>query len=825
MAKPIHYHIAIEPDLDSFSFRASVDIDIEKEKSEESIRLDAHADLLILSCFLVEGDVRVSTLHKRNKSQNRLTIDVPQRENKLKIAIEFSGILNESLAGFYRSGYMHENKKRYIATTQFEAAEAKRAFPCFDEPAMKATFDVSFVIDKKLQAVSNTLPKSEYAVSNTKKRIDFERTPKMSTYLLYFGIGNWEMIEKKFGSLLIRGIATPGKSEQTRFAIDWAARCLAFYETYFGKKYPLQKLDLIAVPDFAAGAMENWGAITFRENALLYYEGTSSVATKQRVAEVVAHELVHQWFGNLVTMKWWDDLWLNESFATYMAYKAIDRFFPEWDIWSEYVSYAYFGGMALDSLRASHPIHVAVKKVEDIDELFDEIAYEKGGSVLRMLDEYLSEPVFMKGLQKYIARYAYMNAEAQDLWKSLESVSKTPVVSIIQKYLQQTGFPLLQVDVKNNKIELSQKRFLFIDGESKGTWDIPLVIKTEKPKETRLLFSGKTSKHDFSFNKYMYMNNDYGGFFITSYTEELLKNLGRFRKDLSSTNKVGLLHDLFALHLSLRYDKLALLNFIESYFLQEEDPECLSYCIGKLMGMYLLVPDDKAKELVVCFSKKALRNIGYTPEKDENPKVTALRNGSLSALSFFDDGEVSAFILKKFTGFISGNKTIEPDLRGIVYSGVVWHNEVYYETVKKMYMRSHVIEEQVKLLMAMGNVKSPKHIKKTLDFALSSEVRFANILYVIVSVSRNPYGKNVVFGWVKENWKELNSRTGGHANTLLRRILKTVIPVSCAHNETEALAFLDENPTSGLEQTYKQIKEELRVYARFMKHYVSGSAH
>lgn len=816
MVRPTHYRLTLEPDLKNFSYKGTVDLTLTGSSPSQTLTLDAHQDLKVLSCTIRTPERQHEAPFVRRG--NILTVKGPIKD-KCILSFTFSGVLADSLTGWYRSTFFFKGRRGHIATTQFEAAEAKRVFPCKDHPSYKATFDVSLVIPKRLTALSNTFPIREESMNSHKKKVTFETTPVMSTYLLYLGVGEWEVWEKSYGRVTVSGVTTPGKSKHTSFAVDWAAKCLAFYEHYFKHPYPLKKLDLIAVPDFASGAMENWGAITFRENALLYYEGASSIATKQRIAEVVAHEIVHQWFGNLVTMKWWDDLWLNESFATYMAYKAIDHYFPEWNIWSEYVSYAYFGGMALDSLKSSHPIRTEVKRAEDIDELFDEIAYEKGGSVLRMLDEYLGEEVFRKGLRAYISRFAYANAEAQDLWSALSSVSKVPVEGIIRKFLNQTGFPQVTVAEKKNAVYFTQERFTFLPSQNRSLWDIPLVIRTSKNKIYRQLMRDKRVVNEVPITSETYINHDYAGFFITSYSDAFLQNLGKNRDKMSTVNKIGLLHDLFALLLSLKKSKSSLLTFISAYFKDESDPECLTYLIAKLMGLYFLVPDVENRNLIVHFSQEALRLVGHSPLAKENPKVTALRNGALSSLAFFDDPKTEAFLKEKFELFVRHKKEIEPDLRAVVYGGVVWQDSAYYERIVKLYRDSLIVEEQIKLLMALGNVKEKDKIKETLDFSLTEEVRFANILYVIVATSRNPLGKTVTYQWIKDNWGELKKRTGGHANNLLRRILQTVIPTGAIGLEKDALSFLEKNPIVGLEKTYAQIREELMVYSRFTKRY------
>ncbi|MEK6866160.1 MAG: M1 family metallopeptidase, partial [Thermoproteota archaeon] len=333
----------------------------------------------------------------------------------------------------------------YLATSQFEAADARRAFPCWDEPKAKATFDISIIAENKFTAISNMPVTSKKRMKN-KTLYKFAKTPIMSTYLIYLGVGEFEYLTSKIGKIQVRVITTKGNKSKGKYSLELGKKLLSSYEKYFGIKYPLPKLDLIAIPDFASGAMENWGAITFRETILLYDPKTSSTRTKQYIAEVISHEIAHQWFGNLVTMKWWNDLWLNESFATFMATKFVDKFYPEWDLWNQFVEDAMNTAMGLDSLKNTHPIDVKVNSTSEIREIFDAISYDKGGCVLRMLEHYVGESNFQKGLKQYLADFKYKNAEGQDLWDAIGKISKMPVRAMVLTWLKQPGFPVVEIE-------------------------------------------------------------------------------------------------------------------------------------------------------------------------------------------------------------------------------------------------------------------------------------------------------------------------------------------------------------------------------------------
>ena len=374
----INYDIQFEPIFTNFTFNG-IEIITLTTTTTNTFTLNS-AELEIKNCHIIHKGKTIKAKSSLNAKNETLSIKTTKKiSGRVKICIEFTGILNDRLLGFYRSKYKDTaGKTKHLATTQFEAADARRAFPCWDEPAVKATFDVSLLVDRHMTAISNMPEKIKKKV-NSKVLVEFERTPIMSTYLLYLGVGEFEFIQDNLRNIKLRVVTTKGNKKKARLSLDLTKKFLSEYEKYFGIKYPLPKLDMLAIPDFAAGAMENWGAITFRETILLYDPKTSSTRTKQYIAEVISHELAHQWFGNLVTMKWWNDLWLNESFATFMATKIVDKFYPEWDLWDQFLDDAMNTAMSLDSLKTSHPIDVDVNHPSEIRSIFESISYDMGG--------------------------------------------------------------------------------------------------------------------------------------------------------------------------------------------------------------------------------------------------------------------------------------------------------------------------------------------------------------------------------------------------------------------------------------------------------------
>ncbi|MBT8242202.1 MAG: M1 family peptidase, partial [Nitrosopumilus sp.] len=448
---PKNYQLIFEPNFKKFTFTGSEIITADCKKATSHITMDC-AEIKITSCTVKSKGKIIKSSTKTNDKKEELQIKLSEKiKGKIIIEIEFQGILNDRLLGFYRSQYVQNGKTKYLATTQFEAADARRAFPCWDEPQAKATFEISIIAENKFTAISNMPIKSKKKIGN-KTLYNFSKTPIVSTYLIYLGVGEFEYLKGKIGKTQIRVVTTKGNKSKGKFSLELGKKLLSSYEKYFGIKYPLPKLDLIAVPDFAAGAMENWGAITFRETILLYDPKTSSTRTKQFIAEVISHEIAHQWFGNLVTMKWWNDLWLNESFATFMATKFVDKFYPEWDLWNQFVEDAMNVAMGLDSLKTTHPIDVVVNSPAEIREIFDAISYDKGGCVLRMLENYVGEPNFQKGLKKYLSDFKYQNAQGQDLWNAIGKASKMPVSSMVNTWLKQPGFPLVEINQDGNTL-------------------------------------------------------------------------------------------------------------------------------------------------------------------------------------------------------------------------------------------------------------------------------------------------------------------------------------------------------------------------------------
>ena len=820
---PLNYKLTFEPDLKKFTFDGLESISINCKKSVNIITMNC-AELKIKSCIVKSGQKIIESTPKINEKKEELQIKLGEKIRGLcTVDLEFEGILNDRLLGFYRSKYQQNGKTKYLATTQFEAADARRAFPCWDEPEAKATFEISIITDNKFTAISNMPIKIKKKTGN-KTTYNFQKTPLVSTYLIYLGVGEFEYLTGKSGKIQIRVVTTKGNTSRGKFSLELGKKLLTSYEKYFGIKFPLPKLDLIAVPDFAAGAMENWGAITFRETILLYDPKTSSTRTKQFIAEVISHEIAHMWFGNLVTMKWWNDLWLNESFATFMATKFVDKFYPEWDLWNQFVEDAMNVAMGLDSLKTTHPIDVKVNSPAEIREIFDAISYDKGGCVLRMLENYVGEPNFQKGLKKYLSDFKYKNAKGQDLWDAIGKASGMPVTAMINTWLKQPGFPLVEINQDGNNLKIKQKRYLLESNKkfSKGLWSIPLSLGLEK-ETSKTLFSKKSMSVKLPKNTIGFVAN-YGrkGFYRVKYDEGILLDLKMLvdQKRIPPIDRWAIQNDLFSLCVSGDEQVRNYLDFSDAYF--DEDSYLASVNVAhNLASLYFRAFDEKFIEEIrsyaINYFRKILSNLGWEPQKSDKHTDALLRTFTIAVLGKMNDDSVTVEAIRKYQKFLKSPSSLSPDLIETICSIAAWNgNSKTFAELKKLYTNAKTMEEKLRFLGAMCGFQDKKLLVKTLNFSQTPEVRSQNMQLPIMKVAGNPYGEKVLWPWLKKNWKNINKKVG-HGNPLFNRIVASITGVADDSMENEIKLFFKNNPTPGTERTQSQTLERIRINSKFLR--------
>jgi tricorn protease interacting factor F2/3 len=681
--RPENYRIHLIPDLTRFSFAGHVTLIVEAPAAIGARRLNI-LDLEISSCAVEQNDNWIECKFETDMEKEELQVFLPQKmKGVIRIQIRYEGQINDKMAGFYRSQYTHSGKTQNIAVTQFEESDARRAFPCMDHPAKKATFDIIMDIDRDLVAISNGAIAQETPLDNGKKRVTFEQTPKMSTYLVFFGVGEFEFTRDSEDPR-VRVATLPGMKPYAAFGLEFGRKSLAFSEDYYGIPYPLPKMDLIAIPDFAFGAMENWGAITFRENLLLHYPEITSKSGEERICEVIAHEIAHQWFGNLVTPADWKYLWLNESFATYFGYGVVDHYYPQWETWQQFLLGSTGSAMARDALLENFAIEIPGGEHVVINVSTAPIIYSKGGSILRQIEGYIGTKNFKKGLQEYLKTYEYDTAASQNLWEAFEQASEQPIGKMMKGWIEQAGFPMITVKKKGNKLQLSQQRFSYLPADSDQNWQVPITIRFffGSAETKQLTFLMNSAHHEFELPKQtdaFKLNDQQTGFYIVRYQDsENMAALGQRVADqsLAPEDRWGLQNELYSLCKRGDVSFTEYLDFLAFYQAETAFLPLVSIS-NNLQYAYLVMGAEKNEtisSLVRPWFEEVLKHIGFEPGPDEKHTTSILReqllwhtalSGSQSAIEFAGDQFARWMQLDAGPAGASGHHEKRPAGRGI----------------------------------------------------------------------------------------------------------------------------------------------------------------
>ncbi|CAD7929790.1 unnamed protein product [Amoebophrya sp. A25] len=850
-AIPVLYILTLRPDLERCVFSGKLEVLYDVEVACSELSLNARELTFNDAYFLTAAGDKIEA--ESITFQPKLTTVVisfgdevlPTGQAAGKLVIErFDGILNDQMAGFYQSNYVDTlGNKRRLAVTQFEAIDARRCFPCVDEPAVKAKFKVTITCDKKFQAFSNmpelsrTSNEAEGTVSH-----DFRESPKMSTYLLAFLVGELDYVTQETvgehgPKTMVRCMSVPGKSEQLHFSLDVGARCLEFYNEFFGIPYPLPKLDMAAIPDFAAGAMENWGFVTYREIDLLCDVQKTSTVRKQRVASVVTHELAHQWFGNLVTMEWWNDLWLNEGFANFMQTFSADALFPEWRIWESFVADDQAAALRLDSLRSSHPIQVPIPKAEQVDEIFDAISYCKGGSVCRMIYATLGREKFQEGLQTYMQRHAYSNTQTFDLWKCWEEVSGKPIGDMMKGWTEQMGFPVLTVSRSDaTTLEISQRWYLADNsvqpGDEEKLWTVPMLFATNNGYQTEIDFL-KEKTQTFKLpqgSKWVKVN---AGQFVPTRVlyqgTELLEDLAKAveSKELCAEDRIGVLQDTMELSRSGHLEDPTALFFLLRGFAKEDNSNVWAALKTAIDGLDRVMSEldvyPKFQAFIADMIKEPAERLGWDHKPDDDDLTKQLRGVLIGLSSTFasHSATVQAEATKRYEAFLADRKTslLPDDYKRSVFCVMLQNEtqgvEVWEQLVGIMKDPQTQQSHRLAIMAALGFVHSVEYKRKTLEETY--HIKIQDFFYPMTGVQGSGKAGNLlIFDWMRENFDTIKARISGANSSLLQH----VVSVSCSGctfqraEETEAY-FRDRNEPS-IQRTLKQVCEKTRVNARFL---------
>ncbi|KAL5559481.1 hypothetical protein UlMin_035692 [Ulmus minor] len=751
------------------------------------------------------------------------------------LAIGYEGVLNDKMKGFYRSTYEHNGEKKNMAVTQFEPVDARRCFPCWDEPAFKATFKITLDVPSELVALSN-MPIVEEKVDGHLKTVSYQESPIMSTYLVAIVVGMFDYVEDHTSDgVKVRVYCQVGKTNQGKFALHVAVKTLELYKEYFAVPYSLPKLDMIAIPDFAAGAMENYGLVTYHETTLLFDDQCSAAAIKQRVAIIVTHELAHQWFGNLVTMEWWTHLWLNEGFATWMSYLATDSLFPEWKVWTQFAVDSTIG-LNLDALEESHPIEVEINRASEIDEIFDAISYKKGASVIQMLQSYLGAECFQRSLTSYIKKHASSNTKTEDLWTALEEGSGAPVHKLMGSWTKQKGYPVVSVKIKDQKLEFEQSQFLSSGPRGDRQWIVPMtlcfgsydicknfLLQTKSDTlDINELLGQKNSQSTFS--NWIKLNADQTGFYRVKYDAELAARLKTAieKKQLSATDRFGILDDSFALCIAQQQSLNSLLTLMTAYK-EELDYTVLSNLITMSYKITRIVADavPRIKDFTKKFFIRLLRNsagkLGWEPKPGESHLDAMLRGEVLTALATFGDEPTLNETIRRFRAFLDDRNTplLPPDIRKAAYVAVMQQvnpsNRWGYESLLRVFRETDLSEQKVFILSSLASCPDRKITSEVLNFLLSSEVRSQHAVF---GVAVSAEGREIAWTWLKDNWEHISATWG--SGFLLRRFITSIVtPFASLEKAKEIEEFFASRSKPSMSRTLKQSIEQVQINAKW----------
>ncbi|XP_029649744.1 puromycin-sensitive aminopeptidase [Octopus sinensis] len=833
---PVNYALLFKPDLETFKFTGSGDIDVQIKEPVESFKLNAAELTVSKASFKYEGgepvDLKISFV-----KENENVIFSSSSTFKAGFGvlhIEFAGELNDRMRGFYHSQYtVSSGKVVHLAVTQFESTDARRAFPCWDEPSFKATFDITLVFPNHLTGLSN-MPVTEEKTHSTDPKLKvmkFERSPKMSTYLLAFIIGEFDYLEGRDSDNVLVRVYTPlEKRDQGQFALDVTVKTLPFYKSYFNIAYPLPKIDLIAIPDFLSGAMENWGLVTYRENTLLIDAEDSSAKSRQLVALVIGHELAHMWFGNLVTMEWWTHLWLNEGFASWIEYLCVDKLFPDFEIWTQFVTSDLAAALKLDALHTSHPIEVPVGHPAEVDEIFDAISYCKGASVIRMLHNYIEDTDFKKGMNSYLTKFMYKNAATEDLWDALESASGKPIKRVMSTWTSQMGYPVVKVSEtkEDNRrvLHLTQMKFCADGktGDKTSRWMIPIDISTSssihKPVK-KVLMEGEKMEvilDNVKTDEWVLLNCNSVGVYRVQYSSDMLQSLlkGIVNKTILPTNRLALQSDMFALARAGMVSTVEVLKFVQSYK-NEDNYTVWNDLAQNLTNIALLLQYtkyyDQYKVFVRNLFRKIAAKVGWEATKEENHLTTLLRDLVLCRMGRYGDAAVLEESRKRFQDHVSGEKILPADLKSPVYLTVVCHgDEEVLTSMLELYEKAQMQEEMVRISRTIGAVSESKLITRVLEFAISDRVRSQDTVFVIAGVTGTVLGREMAWQFVRDHWQFFCERYQGGA--LIARLVKFTTENFASENRAnEVEEFFAAHPAASATRNIQQSCENIRLNA------------
>ena len=823
---PDRYDLKLTPDLTAFTFAG-----------DERVGLTVHAATAEIVLNALELTINEAVAERAGKVLRASRIELePERERAhlhfnealdpgaWTLHIKFSGILNDKLHGFYRSQYTDAaGKSHTLATTQFEATDARRAFPCWDEPALKAAYGVTLIVDEGLSAFSNAGIARERPIGGGKKEVVFKDTIKMSTYLLAFIVGEFEATSPVDAGTPLRVVHVPGKRALTPWAEQIGAFSLKFFADYYGIPYPGDKLDLIAIPDFAAGAMENLGAITFRETALLADDKTASRAELERVADVVSHENAHMWFGDLVTMKWWNGIWLNEAFATFMEMLAVDAWKPNWKRWDSF-GVSRSAAMAIDALKSTRSIEYTVLSPEDCRSMFDILTYEKGAAVLRMLEQYLGAEHFRKGISLYLKKHQYANTETGDLWDALQESSGQPVRAMMDTWIFQQGFPVISVALApdGKTLRLHQRRFFYLPPDQAETqlWHVPLIVRTSTDKGIsthRILMTGAEAALELPGKlDWALVNENGSGFFRVRHAPELLRALTNNLRHLQPIERFGLVSDTWAATVA---GLTPLTEFVAMarLFRDETDLNVWRAILGAFNYLDMVVTDAQRPQLAAAVRTilaPAAGRLGWVARAEDDELTRQLRGSVMSTLGTLgDDPAVQGKARELYAEWDRNPSTADRDLvPGLIAILAHCGDAARYQEFKGHFKAARTPQEEQRYLFSLAGFRAQALLRDTMTMTLNGEVRTQNAPFLMHSLLYNPAVRYEAWDFIRTNWDAMIEK---YPDSALPRMCEAI--VGLLDREAEVNAFFEQHKVRLGNKIIDQHLERLAVAVAFRR--------
>ena len=824
---PNRYDLRLEPDLATATFAGRETIVLTVKQATSTIILNA-IDLAIDS-VMIEGSTgqQLNATIAREDATQRCQLTFPQSitSGEWRLHLTFQGKLNDQLRGFYRSTYKdHAGVTHTMAATQFEATDARRAFPCWDEPDFKAVFATTLVIDPGLTAVSNTAIASE-SIEAGKKIVRFADSIKMSTYLVAFIVGKIEATAPRFvGKTPLRLWTIPGKQPLTPFGHEIAVASLKFFEDYYGIPYPGDKLDLLAIPDFASGAMENLGAITYRETALLVDRQSATHSELERVADVVAHENAHMWFGDLVTMSWWNGLWLNEAFATFMEMLAVDAWKPEWKRWDSFGS-SRAAAFSVDGLHSTRPIEYPVQAPKDADAMFDVLTYEKGASVLRMLEQHIGPTVFRDGVRDYLHAHAYGNADTNDLWVSLGKIAKQPVPELMNGWIFQPGFPLITAELREGvELVVTQQRFTYLPNPSPLTphpspvrWQIPLQMRVTaggKTNTSRMLLTEKDTTvplpHDWES---ILLNEGGHGFYRVRYAPDLLNRLLKTGIDrLAVTERFNLINDAWATTVA---GLMPLTDYLDltARFTTEQDKNVWAVLLDSFsfLNRIVTVEDRPALEAFVRGRVgPAFTALGWVPRSGESEGTKQLRGELIGAQGKLgNDPAIQRRAAELYQAYRNDATAVDPNVVPSLVA-ILAHtgDATRYDDFHERFGTAATPQEERRYLFSLATFQPKALLERTLARTISGDIRTQDAPFLVSAVLGNVYGRELAWAFVKTNWEKMDQLFPKQG---LRRMCGGIVSLATPELERDVRDFFTTRKIDLGGKTLDQYLEHLRI--------------